>query len=137
MPLSARTVHDRTIMMANQVEEMQVKDIYAAPFFSLALDESTDFITHPNECSLNTADLSYIPGVSVRDFEAEVADLKASDMWVNKFKSLNEDLERIARQKAELASKHMWTEMKNLQPEDRDYQNLERASCHIPHTAAW
>lgn len=43
------------------------------------------FITHPNECSLNTADLSYIPSVS------------ASDMWVNKFKSLNEDLERIAR----------------------------------------
>lgn len=38
------------------------------------------FITHPNECSLNTADLSYIPGVSVRDFEVEVADLKASDM---------------------------------------------------------
>lgn len=58
------------------------------------------FITHPTECSLNTADLSYIAGVSVRDFEAEVADLKASDMWVNKFKSLNEDLERITRQKA-------------------------------------
>ncbi|KAJ3585351.1 hypothetical protein NHX12_014072 [Muraenolepis orangiensis] len=38
------------------------------------------FITHPNECSLNTADLNYIPGVSVRDFEAEVADLKASDI---------------------------------------------------------
>uniref|UniRef100_A0A3B4XJK6 HAT C-terminal dimerisation domain-containing protein n=1 Tax=Seriola lalandi dorsalis TaxID=1841481 RepID=A0A3B4XJK6_SERLL len=65
------------------------------------------FITHPNECSLNTADLSYIPDVSLRDFEAGVADLKASDMWVNKFKSLNEDLERIARQKAELASKHI------------------------------
>uniref|UniRef100_A0A3Q2U2G7 HAT C-terminal dimerisation domain-containing protein n=1 Tax=Fundulus heteroclitus TaxID=8078 RepID=A0A3Q2U2G7_FUNHE len=77
------------------------------------------FITHPNESSLNTADLTYIPGVSVRDFEAEVADLKASDMWVNKFKSLNEDLERIARQKAELASKHMWAEMKKLQPEDQ------------------
>ncbi|KAA8577650.1 hypothetical protein FQN60_005327 [Etheostoma spectabile] len=142
MPLSARTVHDRTIMMANQVEEMQVKDIYAAPFFSLALDESTDFITHPNECSLNTADLSYIPGVSVRDFEAEVADLKASDMWVNKFKSLNEDLERIARQKAELASKHMWTEMKNLQPEDQliiktwnalpvTYHTLQRVSIAV------
>ncbi|CAJ1078465.1 general transcription factor II-I repeat domain-containing protein 2-like [Xyrichtys novacula] len=209
MPLSARTVHDRTVMMATQVEETQVKDINAAPFFSLALDESTDvshlsqfsviaryaagdtlreeslavlpikgstrgrllhfeklrqfkdactaseptknfdlkqlagftssllqsfkarfgefrehtrlfkFITHPNECSLNADDLSYIPAVSVRDFEAEVADLKASDMWVNKFKSLNEDLERIARQKAELASKHMWTEMKKLQPEDQ------------------
>uniref|UniRef100_A0A8C5H083 HAT C-terminal dimerisation domain-containing protein n=1 Tax=Gouania willdenowi TaxID=441366 RepID=A0A8C5H083_GOUWI len=61
----------------------------------------------------------YIPDVSLRDFEAEVADLKASDMWVNKFKSMNDDLERIARQKAELASKHMWTEMKKLQPEDQ------------------
>ncbi|GLD68387.1 general transcription factor II-I repeat domain-containing protein 2-like protein [Lates japonicus] len=169
MPLSARTVHDRTIMMANQAEETQVKDINAAPFFSLALDESTDlagftssllqsfkarfgefrehtrlfkFITHPNECSLNTADLSYIPGVSVRDFEAEVADLKASDMWVNKFKSLNEDLERIARQKAELASKHMWTEMKKLQPEDQliiktwntlpvTYHTLQRVSIAV------
>ncbi|KAK9528353.1 hypothetical protein VZT92_012523 [Zoarces viviparus] len=95
MPLSARTVHDRSIMMANQVEETQVKDINAAPFFpSLWMSQQTDF-------------------------EAELADLKASDMWVNKFKSLNEDLERIVRQKAELASKHMWTEMKKLQPEDQ------------------
>ena len=35
MPLSARTVHDRTIMMSNQIEATQVKDIYAAPFFLL------------------------------------------------------------------------------------------------------
>lgn len=42
MPLSARTVHDHTIMMANQIEATQVKDINAAPFFSLALDEATD-----------------------------------------------------------------------------------------------
>uniref|UniRef100_A0A3B3BXB9 SPIN-DOC-like zinc-finger domain-containing protein n=1 Tax=Oryzias melastigma TaxID=30732 RepID=A0A3B3BXB9_ORYME len=61
-------------------------------------------ITHRIECSLNAVDLSYIPGVSIRDFEAEVADLKASDMWGNKFKSLNEDLESIARQKAELVN---------------------------------
>uniref|UniRef100_A0A8C5I7P3 Uncharacterized protein n=1 Tax=Gouania willdenowi TaxID=441366 RepID=A0A8C5I7P3_GOUWI len=290
MPLSARTIHDRTIMMANQVEETQVKDINAAPFFSLALDESTDvshlsqfsviaryaagdtlreeslavlpikgstrgedlfksfmefaheknlpmdkllsvctdgapcmmgknkgfvallrehenrpilsfhcilhqealcaqmcdgqlgevmslvirvinfivaralndrqfktlldevgnnyhgLLLHSNvrwlsrgkvlsrfaayACTASeptqnfdlhqlAADLSYIPDVSLRDFEAEVADLKASDMWVNKFKSLNDDLERIARQKAELASKHMWTEMKKLPPEDQ------------------
>ncbi|KAM4585719.1 general transcription factor II-I repeat domain-containing protein 2A [Fundulus diaphanus] len=100
------------------------------------------FITHPNESSLNAADLSYIPGVSVRDFEAEVADLKASDMWVNKFKSLNEDLKRIARQKAELASKHMWAEMKKLQPEDQliiktwnvlpvTYHTLQRVSIAV------
>lgn len=33
MPLSAKTVHDRTIMMSNQVEEQQVKDINAAKYF--------------------------------------------------------------------------------------------------------
>ncbi|RVE58859.1 hypothetical protein OJAV_G00198850 [Oryzias javanicus] len=100
------------------------------------------FITHPIECSLNAVDLGYIPGVSVRDFEAEVADLKASDMWGNKFKSLNEDLESIARQKAELASKHMWTEMKKLPPEDQliiktwnalsvTYHTLQRVSIAV------
>uniref|UniRef100_A0A803JPN2 DUF4371 domain-containing protein n=1 Tax=Xenopus tropicalis TaxID=8364 RepID=A0A803JPN2_XENTR len=77
------------------------------------------FITHPHECAVDSTDLSYIPGVSVRDFELQVADLKASDMWVNKFKSLNEDLERLARQQAELASKHKWGEMKKLQPADQ------------------
>ncbi|VDN26173.1 unnamed protein product, partial [Dibothriocephalus latus] len=38
MPLSAKTVHERTIMMATHVEQTQVKDIEAASFFSLALD---------------------------------------------------------------------------------------------------
>ena len=42
MPLSARTLHDCTIILANQIEATQVKDINAASFFSLALDESTD-----------------------------------------------------------------------------------------------
>uniref|UniRef100_A0A3Q2QQW0 HAT C-terminal dimerisation domain-containing protein n=1 Tax=Fundulus heteroclitus TaxID=8078 RepID=A0A3Q2QQW0_FUNHE len=90
------------------------------------------FITHPNESSLNTADRSYIPGVSVSDFEAELADLKASDMWLNK----------VAQQKAELASKHMWAEMKKLQPEDQliiktwnvlpvTYHTLQRVSIAV------
>uniref|UniRef100_A0A3Q1F2M3 DUF4371 domain-containing protein n=1 Tax=Acanthochromis polyacanthus TaxID=80966 RepID=A0A3Q1F2M3_9TELE len=74
------------------------------------------FITHPHKCAVHNADLSYIPGVSIRDSELEIADLKASDKWVNKFKSLNEDLERLARQQAELVSKHKWT--KKLQPTD-------------------
>lgn len=74
------------------------------------------FITHPHEFAVDKVDLSYIPGVSVRDFEVEVADLKASDMWANKFKSPNEDLERRARQQAELASRHKWKEVKKLQP---------------------
>ncbi|XP_034044554.1 lymphocyte antigen 75-like [Thalassophryne amazonica] len=77
------------------------------------------FITHPHECEVDKADLIYIPGVSIRDFEIEVADLKASEMWVNKFKTLYEDLEGLARQQAELASKHKWSEMKKLQPADQ------------------
>jgi len=77
------------------------------------------FITHPHECAVDEVDLSYIPGVSIRYFELEVADLKASDMWVNKFKSLTKDLEIFARQQAELVSKHRCTEMKNLQPADQ------------------
>ena len=39
MPLSARTAHDRTIMITNQVEETQLKGINAATLFSLALNE--------------------------------------------------------------------------------------------------
>uniref|UniRef100_A0A3P9HEH3 DUF4371 domain-containing protein n=1 Tax=Oryzias latipes TaxID=8090 RepID=A0A3P9HEH3_ORYLA len=73
-----------------------------------------NFITHPHECAVDSTDLSYIPGVSVRDFELQAADLKASDLWVNKFKSLNEDLERLERQQAELASQHKWEEKKKL-----------------------
>ena len=53
MPLSARTVHDRSIMMANQVEETQIKDINAATYFSLTLDESTD-VSHLSQCSIYT-----------------------------------------------------------------------------------
>uniref|UniRef100_A0A3P9HEE7 DUF4371 domain-containing protein n=1 Tax=Oryzias latipes TaxID=8090 RepID=A0A3P9HEE7_ORYLA len=75
-----------------------------------------NFITHPHECAVDSTDLSYIPGVSVRDFELQAADLKASDLWVNKFKSLNEDLERLERQQAELASQHKWEEKKKRQP---------------------
>ena len=48
---------------------------------------------------MDKADLTCIPDVSIRDFEVEVADLKASDM----LKSLNGELERLVRQRAELA----------------------------------
>uniref|UniRef100_A0A671VCZ0 SPIN-DOC-like zinc-finger domain-containing protein n=1 Tax=Sparus aurata TaxID=8175 RepID=A0A671VCZ0_SPAAU len=100
------------------------------------------FITHPHECAVDSSDLSYIPGVSVRDFELQAADLKASDMWVNKFKSLNEDLERLARRQAELAGKHKWGEMKKLQPADQlivktwntlpvTYHTLQRVSIAV------
>ena len=77
------------------------------------------FITHPHECALNEVDLSYIPGICIRNFQLEVADLKVSDVWVSKFKTMNENLETLARQQAELAINHKWTEMKTLQPADQ------------------
>lgn len=39
---SARTVHDRALVMARQIEEMQLDDISSGSYFSLSLDESTD-----------------------------------------------------------------------------------------------
>ncbi|XP_068101524.1 protein FAM200C-like [Hyperolius riggenbachi] len=100
------------------------------------------FITHPLECAVDSTDLSYIPGVSVRDFELQAADLKASDVWVNKFKTLNEDLERLACQQAELASKHKWAEMRKLEHADHlilktwnalpiTYHTLQRVSIAV------
>ena len=100
------------------------------------------FITHPHECAVDSTDLGCIPGISVRDFELQAADLKASDMWINKFNSLNEDLERLARQQAELASQHKWAELKNLQPADQlivktwnalpiTYQTLQRVGIAV------
>ena len=62
------------------------------------------YITHPHKSAADSADQSRILGVSVRDFELQAAELKASDMWVNKFKSLNKHLEILARRQAELAS---------------------------------
>ena len=47
--------------------------------------------------------VSCITGVSIGDFEMEVADLTSSDIWVGKFKSLNDQLEGIAHQ---FASEH-------------------------------
>lgn len=77
------------------------------------------FITHPHECEVDKINLMCIPGVSIADFELEVADLKASDIWMTKFESLNGELERLARQRAELAREHKWSEIKKLQPEDQ------------------
>lgn len=50
MPLS-RNTHEHAIMMANQVEETQVRDINAAVYFSLTLDESTD-VSHVSQFSV-------------------------------------------------------------------------------------
>ena len=38
--MSARTVHDHTIMMANQVEETQKNKINAVTYFTFALEDS-------------------------------------------------------------------------------------------------
>uniref|UniRef100_A0A8C5I931 HAT C-terminal dimerisation domain-containing protein n=1 Tax=Gouania willdenowi TaxID=441366 RepID=A0A8C5I931_GOUWI len=86
MPLSARTIHDRTIMMANQVEETQVKDINAAPFFSLALDESTD-VSHLSQFSVIAR---YAAGDTLREESLAVLPIKGSTRGEDLFKSFME-----------------------------------------------
>lgn len=83
MPLSARTVHDRTIMMANQVEETQVKDINAAMYFSLALDESTD-VSHLSQFSVIAR---YSAGDTLREESLAVLPMKGSTRGEDLFKA--------------------------------------------------
>ena len=87
------------------------------------------FITHPHECAVEKPDLSFIPDVSIRKLELEVADLKALDMWVKKLKSLNKDLEILARQQAQMDKNEKTSICRPV-----DSQNLERVSSHIRHT---
>ena len=42
MPLSAKTVRDRTVKMATDIASQQIKNINSAPGFSIACDESCD-----------------------------------------------------------------------------------------------
>ncbi|XP_072239816.1 general transcription factor II-I repeat domain-containing protein 2-like [Leuresthes tenuis] len=86
MPLSARTVHDRTIMMADQIEATQVKDINAAPFFSLALDESTD-ISHVSQFSIIAR---YVDGDTLREEGLAVLPVKGTTRGEDLFKSFSE-----------------------------------------------
>ena len=74
MPLSARTVHDRSIMMANQVEVTQIKDINAGAYFSLALDESTD-VSHLSQCSIIAR---YAAGDTLREESLAVLPIKGT-----------------------------------------------------------
>uniref|UniRef100_A0A3Q3AU70 HAT C-terminal dimerisation domain-containing protein n=1 Tax=Kryptolebias marmoratus TaxID=37003 RepID=A0A3Q3AU70_KRYMA len=65
-----------------------------------------------------------------------------SSLWILKQVTLNEDLERLARQQAELVSEHKWTEMKKLQHADQlivktwnalpvTYRTLQRVSIAV------
>lgn len=75
-------------------------------------------ITHPRVCTVDAQNLSVIPGISIGDFELEVAELKVSDMWVSKCINLNSELESLARQRAELAKQCKWADVRKLQHED-------------------
>ena len=86
MPLSARTVHDRSIMMANQVEETQIKDINAATYFSLTLDESTD-VSHLSQCSIIAR---YAAGDTLREESLAVLPMKGTTRGEDLFTSFME-----------------------------------------------
>ncbi|XP_033848211.3 protein FAM200C-like [Acipenser ruthenus] len=84
MPLSARTVHDRALVMARQIEEMQINDISSSSYFSLSLDESTDVS--------NVAQLSivgrYVTGDTVREESLAVLPMKDTTRGEDVLKSL-------------------------------------------------
>jgi len=83
MPLSAKTVYNRTIMMANQVEETQLKDINAAAYFSLALDESRD-VSHLSQF---TVIARYIAGDILREESLAVLPMKGTTRGEDLFRS--------------------------------------------------
>nr|XP_014339756.1 PREDICTED: general transcription factor II-I repeat domain-containing protein 2B-like [Latimeria chalumnae] len=76
------------------------------------------FMIRPHETCVEALDLTVIPGISVGDLELEVADFKESDIWVEKFHTLNSNLENLARQCAELSKLHKWNDLKKLECED-------------------
>ena len=86
MPFSARTVHDRTIMMSNQVEKQQVNGINAAKYFSLALDESTD-VSHISQFSIIAR---YVAGDMLREESLVVLPLKGTTRGEDLLHSLME-----------------------------------------------
>ena len=86
MPFSARTVHDRTIMMSNQMEKQQVNGINAAKYFSLALDESTD-VSHISQFSIIAR---YVAGDTLREESLVVFPLKGTTRGEDLLQSLME-----------------------------------------------
>uniref|UniRef100_A0A3P8XHL5 HAT C-terminal dimerisation domain-containing protein n=1 Tax=Esox lucius TaxID=8010 RepID=A0A3P8XHL5_ESOLU len=86
MPHSARTVHDRSIMMANQVEETQIKDINAGTYCSPALDESTD-VSHLSQCSIIAR---YAAGDTLREESLAVLPMKGTTRGEDLFTSFME-----------------------------------------------
>ena len=83
MPLPARTVHDCMIMMANQVEETQLKNINAAALFFLALDEYTD-ISHLSQFSVIAR---YVVGDTLSEESLAVLPMKGTTRGKDLFRS--------------------------------------------------
>ena len=86
MPLSARTVHNRIIMMANQVEETQLKNINAEASFSLALDESTD-LSHLSQFGVISR---YVVSDTLREEGLVVLSMKGTTRGEDLFRSFIE-----------------------------------------------
>ena len=68
--------------------------------------------------SIDPSELNMVvlKGVSQPDFEIELDD---KDIWISKFRSLTANLENLARQKADLAQSHNWSEIENLPKPDQ------------------
>ena len=70
-------------MMANEVEETQLKDINAAAFFSFALDESTD-VSHISQFSVIAR---YVVRHTLREENLAVLPIKGTTRGKDLFKS--------------------------------------------------
>ncbi|MBN3281606.1 ZBED8 protein, partial [Polyodon spathula] len=84
MPLSARTVHERALIMVHQIAETQINDINSGSSFSLSLDESTNVS--------NVAQLSivgrYVMDDTVREYSLSVLPMKDTTRGQDVLKSL-------------------------------------------------
>ena len=78
--------------------------------------------------SIDSSELNMIAleGMSQPDFEIELANIADKDIWISKFRYLTDDLEDVARQKADLAQGHSWSKIeKKPKTGPIDFRNME------------
>ena len=71
--------------------------------------------------SIDSSELNMIAleGVSQPDFEIELANIADKYIWISKFRYLTDDLEDVARQKADLAQGHSWSKIEKKTKPDQ------------------